>query len=89
MAVTDEVEEALVGPVAGRDEEDEQQDGAVDAGAVEIIGQKEEGDDKADQTVSEYISAKNRWGPLGAIQWRGIGRDEQKRQPAAVTLAEP
>jgi len=33
-----DVEEALVGPVAGGDEEDQEEDGAVDAGAVEEVG---------------------------------------------------
>lgn len=33
-----DVEEAVVGPVAGGDEEDEEEEGTVDAGAVEGVG---------------------------------------------------
>ena len=42
-----EVEETLLGPVAGGDEEDEEEYGAIDAGSVEGVGQEEEGDDEA------------------------------------------
>lgn len=42
-----DVEEAVVGPVARGDEQDEEQDGAVDAGPVQEIGQEEECYDEA------------------------------------------
>ena len=45
--VTVEVKEALVGPVAGGDEEDEEKDRAVDARAIEEVGEEEEGDDES------------------------------------------
>ena len=41
-----QVEEALVAPVAGRDEEDEEKEAAVAAGAVEEIGADEEEEDE-------------------------------------------
>lgn len=41
-----EVEEAVVGPVAGREEEDEEQHGAVHAGSVQEVGRDEEGQDE-------------------------------------------
>lgn len=49
--VAAEVEEAAVGPVAGRQEEDEQEDGAVDAGAVEEVGADEEKEDEGGRGV--------------------------------------
>ena len=42
-----DVEKALVGPVARGDEEDEEQDRAINAGAVEEVGEEEEGDDES------------------------------------------
>lgn len=33
-----EIEEAMIGPVAGGEEEDEEQDGTVDAWSVQEIG---------------------------------------------------
>lgn len=41
-----EVEEAPVGPVAGGHEEDEEEEGAVDAGPVEEVGADEEEEDE-------------------------------------------
>lgn len=49
--VAAEVEEAAVGPVAGREEEDEQEDGAVDAGPVEEVGADEEEEDEGGRGV--------------------------------------
>lgn len=40
------IEEAVVGPVAGGQEEDEEQGGAVDAGAVQRVRQGDEGEQK-------------------------------------------
>lgn len=37
-----EVEEAVIGPVAGGQEEDKQQHGTVDAWSVEEVGRQEE-----------------------------------------------
>ena len=48
------VEEAVVGPVARRDEQDEEEDGAVDAGPVQEIGQEEECHDEAGWVVSVF-----------------------------------
>ncbi|UKZ68311.1 uncharacterized protein TrAtP1_009348 [Trichoderma atroviride] len=49
--VAAEVEEAAVGPVARGEEEDEQEDGAVDAGAVEEVGADEEEEDEGGRGV--------------------------------------
>lgn len=49
--VAAEVEEAAVGPVARGEEEDEQQDGAVDAGPVEEVGADEEEEDEGGRGV--------------------------------------
>lgn len=49
--VAAEVEEAAVGPVARGEEEDEEQDGAVDAGAVEEVGADEEEEDEGGRGV--------------------------------------
>lgn len=38
-----DVEETLVGPVARGNEKDQEEDGAVDAGPIEEIGEEEEG----------------------------------------------
>lgn len=46
-----EVEEAAVGPVARGHEEDEEEEGAVDAGAVEEIGADEEEEDEGGRGV--------------------------------------
>lgn len=37
-----DVEEALIGPVAGGYEEDQEEDGAVDAWSIEEVGEKKE-----------------------------------------------
>ena len=42
-----DVEKALIGPVARGGEEDEKEDRAVDAGAIEEVGQEKEGDDES------------------------------------------
>lgn len=42
-----EVEEAVVGPMTGRDEEDQEEDGTVDAWSVEEVRQDEKGDDES------------------------------------------
>ncbi len=42
-----DVEEALIGPVAGGDEEDQEEDGAVDAWPIEEVGEHEKGDDES------------------------------------------
>lgn len=42
-----DVEEALIGPVAGGDEEDQEEDGAVDAWSIEEVGEHEKGDDES------------------------------------------
>jgi hypothetical protein len=44
--VAAEVEEAVVGPVAGRSKEDQEQEGAVDARSVEEVGADEEEEDE-------------------------------------------
>lgn len=44
--VAADVEEAVIGPVAGRGEEDQQQKGAVHARPVEKVGADEEEEDK-------------------------------------------
>lgn len=49
--VAAEVEEAAVGPVARGEEEDEEEDGAVDAGAVEEVGADEEEEDEGGRGV--------------------------------------
>lgn len=49
-----DVEEAVVGPVARGDEQDEEEDGAVDAGPVQEIGQEEECYDEASWVVSVF-----------------------------------
>lgn len=49
--VAAEVEEAAVGPVARGEEEDEQEDGAVDAGAIEEVGADEEEEDEGGRGV--------------------------------------
>ena len=52
--VTAEVEEASVGPVTRRQEQDEEQDRAVDAGAVEEVGADEEEEDEGRRGVGWY-----------------------------------
>ena len=49
--VTAKVEEALVGPVARSQEEDQEKDGAVDAGSVEEVGADEEEEDEGGRGV--------------------------------------
>jgi hypothetical protein len=70
------VEETLLGPVAGRYEEDEEQDGAVDAGAVQEIGQEEEREDKSTRS---QIGAKGGLG--GNVHWGCVGGDEEEWKP--------
>ncbi len=42
-----EVEEAVVGPMTGRDEENQEKYGTIDAWSVEEVSQDEEGDDES------------------------------------------
>ncbi len=49
--VAAQVEEAVVGPVARREEEDEEQHGAVDARPVEEVGRQEEEHDEGRRRI--------------------------------------
>lgn len=67
--VSAKVEEAVVGPVTGRQEQDEEQDGAVDAGSVEEVGRDEEEDDEGRGGVG---GDEEEWEP--ATIWTRPGR---------------
>lgn len=69
-----EVEEAPVGPVARREEQDEQEDGAVHAGPVEEVGAHEEEEDEGRRGVGrdEEEGEPAATGALaGECKWRG------------------
>lgn len=63
--VTREVEEAPVGPVTGREEEDKQEERAVDAWPVEEVGADEEQEDEGRRGIGrdeeEGKPAKRDW----------------------------
>lgn len=71
-----EVEEAPVGPVARREEQDEQEDGAVHAGPVEEVGAHEEEEDEGRRGVGrdEEEGEPAATGPL-AGEASGVGGD--------------
>lgn len=74
-----DVEEAVVGPIAWGDKEDEEEHGAVDTRPIEEVCQKEERHDESDAVVNTnaahpYLDRNQ--------QWRCIRRYEKERQPA-------
>lgn len=83
--VAAEVEEAAVGPVARGEEEDEQEDGAVDAGAVEEVGADEEEEDEGgrgvcwDEEKGEPTSKAEHGGLLVAPIPRRCRQDAERR----------
>lgn len=74
-----DVEEAVVGPIAWGDEEDEEEHGAVDARPIEEVCQKEEWHDESDAIVNtKPVHPDLDRNP----QWWCIRRYEKERQPA-------
>ena len=45
--ITVDVKEAMVGPVAGGDEQDQEEDGTIDAWPIQKVGQEEERDNES------------------------------------------
>lgn len=58
--VTVDVKEAMIGPVARRDEEDEEENRAVDTRSVQEIGEKKEGNDESSFPLLTLICLKRR-----------------------------